>query len=285
MGGGNQEPKILEDVNCLNEYDENGKQRKQHERVYDTNGLMTTLCSGQSGRFNIAEPKILAMRGREVSVLTPKRTEYGKAIRKEYESGNLDESRHNIQQLEPRDDGITNTLTSVQKDNLVLEPLALDEQNNCIRYDGTVGTLTTDGSTPKHNNRVIEPQIFDLYNHAEIKNGVCGTITANGNTSSTHCGTFGILNNQRIRKLTPKECLRLMGWHDTEIDKIKACGMSDSQQYRQAGNGIVVNVLEAIFTNLFLKETAEHEINAQNYIAVNQIQMTDAFKIAESAKR
>lgn len=39
----------------------------------------------------------------------------------------------------------------------ILEPLALDEQNGYIRQDGCVGTLTTDGSSPKHNNRVVEP--------------------------------------------------------------------------------------------------------------------------------
>ena len=62
-----------------------------------------------------------------------------------------------------------------------------------------------------------------------------------------------IEENIRIRKLTPRECLRLMGWDDREIDKIQAAGISATQQYRQAGNGIVINVLEAIFCALFLK--------------------------------
>ena len=52
--------------------------------------------------------------------LTPRRTEYGKQIRKEYEAGIVKEHRKNIQQLEPREDGKTNCLTTVQKDNLVL---------------------------------------------------------------------------------------------------------------------------------------------------------------------
>ena len=52
--------------------------------------------------------------------LTPKRTEYGKQIRKAYEGGYLKERRVNIQKLEPRSDGICNTLTTVQKDNLIL---------------------------------------------------------------------------------------------------------------------------------------------------------------------
>ena len=65
-------------------------------------------------------PICVAMRGRESACLTPKRTEYGKQIRKEYEAGIVKEQRKNIQQLEPREDGKTNCLTTVQKDNLVL---------------------------------------------------------------------------------------------------------------------------------------------------------------------
>lgn len=52
--------------------------------------------------------------------LTPRRTEYGKQIRKEYEAGIVKEQRKNIQQLEPREDGKTNCLTTVQKDNLII---------------------------------------------------------------------------------------------------------------------------------------------------------------------
>lgn len=56
----------------------------------------------------------------------------------------------------------------------------------------------------------------------------------------------------RIRKLTPRECFRLMGLKDTDIDKIQETGISNSQQYKMAGNSIVVNVLEEIFKNLFI---------------------------------
>ena len=55
----------------------------------------------------------------------------------------------------------------------------------------------------------------------------------------------------KIRKLTPKECFRLMGLTDNDIEKIQATGVSDTQQYKMAGNSIVVDVLEAIFKNLF----------------------------------
>lgn len=55
----------------------------------------------------------------------------------------------------------------------------------------------------------------------------------------------------RIRKLTPRECWRLMGFTDIEFDCAKLSGVSNSQLYKQAGNSIVVDVLVAIFRELF----------------------------------
>lgn len=60
------------------------------------------------------------------------------------------------------------------------------------------------------------------------------------------------MNNLRIRKLTPKECWRLMGFDDIDFEKASKVN-SNTQLYKQAGNSIVVNVLEAILTNLLLK--------------------------------
>ena len=55
----------------------------------------------------------------------------------------------------------------------------------------------------------------------------------------------------RIRKLTPKECWRLMGFDDEDFEKAERVPTSNTQLYKQAGNSIVVNVLEKIFKNLF----------------------------------
>ncbi len=65
-----------------------------------------------------------------------------------------------------------------------------------------------------------------------------------------------ILQNEdyRIRKLTPLEVWRLMGFSDTDFYAAKSAGISDAQLYKQAGNSIVVTVLEAIFRQLFLKK-------------------------------
>lgn len=58
----------------------------------------------------------------------------------------------------------------------------------------------------------------------------------------------------RIRKLTPRECFRLMGVDDSDIDKIQAAGISNSQQYKLAGNSIVVDVLYYIFRQMFIND-------------------------------
>lgn len=54
----------------------------------------------------------------------------------------------------------------------------------------------------------------------------------------------------RIRKLTPKECWRLMGFTDEDVDKAVVAGISNAQLYKQAGNSIVVQVLEGIFKQM-----------------------------------
>ena len=59
-----------------------------------------------------------------------------------------------------------------------------------------------------------------------------------------------VVNEYRIRKLTPLECYRLMGFDDEDFYKASALN-SNSQLYKQAGNSICVNVLEEIFKNLF----------------------------------
>lgn len=60
-----------------------------------------------------------------------------------------------------------------------------------------------------------------------------------------------ITEDLRIRKLTPKECWRLQGFDDEDIDKCIAAGLSNTQLYKQAGNSITVNVLEDIFEKIY----------------------------------
>lgn len=69
------------------------------------------------------------------------------------------------------------------------------------------------------------------------------------------------MNNLRIRKLTPKECWRLMGFDDEDYEKASKVN-SNTQLYKQAGNSICVPVLEAILYNLLIN-TNPQEIKGQ----------------------
>ena len=82
------------------------------------------------------------------------------------------------------------------------------------------------------------------------KNNLCPTLTTKGTSSLS--ATPIIYNNGDFRFLSAREYLKLMGMRDDDIDKIQAAGISNTQQYKMAGNSIVVDVLEAIFKELFL---------------------------------
>jgi DNA (cytosine-5)-methyltransferase 1 len=92
------------------------------------------------------------------------------------------------------------------------------------------------------------PELFNPYNQKEITDIAPTQSTQCGSTTSS--ATVLLKSDLRIRKLTPKECWRLMGFSDDDFEKAnKVC--SDSQLYKQAGNSIVVVVLEHIFMSLF----------------------------------
>lgn len=75
---------------------------------------------------------------------------------------------------------------------------------------------------------------------------ICRTISTQSNNLATKIKEK---QSMRIRKLTPKECWRLMGFEDSDFKKAEAVN-SNTQLYKQAGNSIVVPVLEALFINL-----------------------------------
>ena len=77
----------------------------------------------------------------------------------------------------------------------------------------------------------------------------------------------GIVHKGRIRRLMPSECWRLQGFRNEQFEKVTAVGMSDAQLYKQAGNSITVNVVEAIAQNLlkFDKEESANGKYDQNF--------------------
>jgi DNA (cytosine-5)-methyltransferase 1 len=169
------------------------------------------------------------------------------------------------QQLEPRTDGCSNTLTTVQKDNLIIEPdkvvAALrgreqvvlgwtrDSKGNVVnRHPVEISNTITSAKRDNTQNYVVEPTTIQRghgYNQGGEFKDVTPTITG----STWHFNNVLKLG-YRIRKYTERECFRLMGVADEDSDKIRQV-VSKTQCYKLAGNSIVVDVLVAIFNQLF----------------------------------
>lgn len=125
--------------------------------------------------------------------------------------------------------------------------------------NGVMSTLTaTDYKQPKQildNTYTVCKQRCDE-GLRFFKDNICGSLR-----TIDSCGDKRIIENKnevKIRKLTPKECWRLMGFDDNDIENAQLLGISDSQLYKQAGNSIVVNVLYYIFKNLFKEYIIEN---------------------------
>lgn len=224
---------------CLNSKVD-GKQPSLEHGVYDCEGISTAITTGfmpsvlvsdggrygnkrinslvESGKIPVDEVAFLDVYNQSVhtdvtgtittgvdyrnhsfismpQILTPKRNEYGKSVRKEYESGQLDESRHKM---------IVQTARGFNKGGL---------------------------------------------------HEVSPTISA----SSWECNNFLKEDDFKIRKLTPRECLRLMDVDDDNIDKMFCAGLSNTQLYKMAGNSICVGVLFHIFRKMFIDSSCESE--------------------------
>lgn len=178
-------------------------------RVYDVLGCAPTMntCGGGGLQPKILEEQhIVAMRSRNPD--NPSDRTVGSPTE---------------QRLEVNMQGTSNCLTSVQKDNLLLE-------NNIQK----VGQISSNGSQ---------------YGTVISDNGISANLVAvTHGYANSHIAT-----QYRIRKLTPRECGRLMGVSDEDIDKMAAVN-SNTQLYKQFGNSIVVDVMCAMFKNLNIKQ-------------------------------
>lgn len=132
------------------------------------------------------------------------------------------------------------------------------EQPNSKTRRGRVGKGVAQTLTTSCNQAVVEPNFDEMLkgtNYArnfgskgkvQMEDGVCSTLQA---AMGSGGGNIPLTYTQfRIRKLTPRECWRLMGFKDKYFDRVQ--GVSNSQLYKQAGNSIVVDVLRAIFREL-----------------------------------
>lgn len=147
------------------------------------------------------------------------------------------------------------------------EKIIYDDYNSNIpKNQDCIGTLTTNigSSTMRNGIKIIEnktagnSEIVKIEKVGQISNegSQCGTVVSpNGLYPTVSAGCHGYANphiaeKYRIRKLTPRECFRLMGVKDEDSQKMLDVN-SNTQCYKQAGNSIVVQVLMAIFKQLF----------------------------------
>lgn len=142
------------------------------------------------------------------------------------------------QQLEPREDGCSNTLTNVQKDNLVYDRKGFDSRTKGFRESELSPTLSTKMGTGGNNVPMVANSLM-----ARDYKGVPGYKGVLEKQEFNVIGKIG-----QLRRLTPKECFRLMGFLN---DEIKLDGLSDTQKYKLAGNGQDVNMVSLIFKEMF----------------------------------
>lgn len=248
--GGGLEPKIIENIPCKLDKVSNGKNGKfsnlENATIKNVGSETASTITARyykgigSDNDNVC---IAAMRGRNPDNPSDRTT------------GSPTEQR-----LEPNSQGICNTLTSVQKDNMLVEKVKIKQATKDEFIERKVGGVA-DLSYPNSKTRR-------------------GRVQDDGDTSPTITATeTGIcrIEQYRIRKLTPLECWRLMGFSDEDflvaklgsreeaqklLDQYPHLGkrafteaqrkerISNSQLYKQAGNSIVKQVLMDIFSQM-----------------------------------
>ena len=217
----------------------------QGNRVYHPNGLSSTLTA-QGRKTGLYE------------VGVPIKENTKKGYKMAYPGDSIDLGYANLNSRRGRvGRDIAHTLTTGSQQgtmhfvDLSCPPLVTEEarclntrQNNtfhnhkgeasgALKETGPRAILTPEKETVRQNGRRMKEPEEDMF-----------TITA----TDRH----GVVYHGRIRRLVPRECLRLQGYYDEQIDRMLE-GMSDAQIYKQAGNGVTVNVIHAI--GLRLRQT------------------------------
>ena len=123
----------------------------------------------------------------------------------------------------------------------------------------------------KENQNKLEPKVIGGIGEKDSNNGtqwkMQNRIYDNkvGAAIATSFNPYYVDNSLRIRKLTPKECYRLMGFQDCDYKACKDIGMSDSAIYHMAGDSIVVSCLISLFSPFF-NEPSNHREIIKNYV-------------------
>lgn len=200
------------------------------QRIYESDGLARTLkgeSGGQGGKTGLYAVKVLKPYGSTGGVCGLKITENKTGIASTCAARDYKGiSRHN---------GNAVVCMSIRGQKLqkqidVAPTIDTGCRDNLTRKQTCCAVLTPDREEKRQNGRRIkEPGEPSFTLTAQDRHGVA------------------LLDeNVRIRRLTPRECWRLQGFPDEYFDKAKAAGISDTQLYKQAGNGVTVNVARAI---------------------------------------
>lgn len=224
-----QPKQILETNRCVKVGDLNYYSYETSNRIYSKEGISPTLTTMQGGN---TEPKIA-----EPIAYVKEATKKGYAEIYEGDSVNLEQPNSKTRRGRV-EKGCVQTLTT-SCNQVVVEP---------------------NDTYAEWQRKVFEKFIEDS------KGETCGVILENSHSfgyqapmkNYSNClrttSKIGVVDNCRVRKLTPRECYRLMGFTDEQFDRSQAFS-SDSQLYKQAGNSIVVDVLYYIFGKLFEVDT------------------------------
>jgi len=195
------------------------KGNEQIRRVYSPNGISLTLNSMQGGN---RQPKIIEDNGLiQIGMLEGKGFE---SRRRVYSSEGLSPTLHGI-------GSGGNTEPKILEENELIFVGGIDTTEKWIDNDKELSRNYKEGY-----------RVYD-------SEGIACCQKTNGGGIGSHTGLY-LENTYRIRKLTPLECMRLMGFDDKDYYILKDNKISNSQIYKMAGNSIVVNVLEEIFNKL-----------------------------------
>ena len=282
-GGGNLEPHIIDKpkvIGGIGEKKSNGGQQwYQQDRVYDGDDVAVSVTTGFNPYYAVAEPAIQrvdipqVVKVRKypvdveklVQVLREQKTKCGwtnKALAEELElplttvehwfrtdehfaipESDVWEDLKWLLEMDDINEFDESIMTFEEKEGV------FEKANRCYFTNGISPTLTSTSADEK----IIEPKINVVGNYSPSNHDTSRIVDANGlapTVKENHGTVTATIQGLRIRKLTPKECFRLMGFDDKSFHKAEAV-CSNTQLYKQAGNSIVVDVAEELLCMLF----------------------------------
>ena len=284
-----------------------GKVKSRHLKDL-ANTITTCTGSGNNCDQYVAEPKMMQLVGDRgnpsvsvketaFTVCSTPMSDRGQMVMEPKIAASRGRGKGWKQQLEINDSGTSNTITSVNKDNLLIEP----KINLVGQYDSSQNSrvIDTEGISYCMANghkdgmpKIIEPNVLRAERTEQCKqlrkmNGDKGMKFNQGNKEYSP-RTDGVSNTlststkdnmlampelrmedgcmvdkegrkYRIRKLTPTECFRLMDVEDEDIEKMKQAGIAKTNLYKLAGNSIVVSCMFHLFRKLFIEKGNENQ--------------------------